>query len=317
MARLGSRHGAPTLPDAVTVLAATRLTADADPRSHAHSGVVRSVHRAAIYVDLARTGELLVIAIDAVGGIPGGVLVDASDLRRTGIRAGMTVVSAETRWLVPAAGLAIETRNAAAWDPTLPTGTRLVAGPALAGRASVAHQVVTALATQGGLWPTNDGRIPDPWIGLAREAIEAMIAGLVDGDVPVAITRATDLIGLGIGLTPSGDDFLIGLLAGLEATEAASRAPLAAAIADVAPSRTTAIAAAALRHAADRRFSERLHDVVGALCQDDEPAIATAVAAGLAYGATSGSDTLAGLLIAVDVANAREAQARRATMVAA
>src|SRR4051794_8140926 len=120
MAPLGSRHGAPTLPDAVTVLAATRHTADADPRFHVGRGVVRSVHRAAIYVDLATTGELLVVAIDAVGGVPGGVLVDVPDLRCHGVRTGMACVPSETRWLVPAAGVAMETRDAVTWNATLP-----------------------------------------------------------------------------------------------------------------------------------------------------------------------------------------------------
>src|SRR3954449_5059927 len=134
MAPLGSRHGAPTLPDAVTVLAATRLTADAEPRSDVVPGAVGSVHRAAIYVDLATTGELLVVAIDAVGGIPGGVLVDTTDLRAAGIRAGMAVISAGTRWLVPAAGAAIETRDAVPWNATLPVRARLLARPRVDGR---------------------------------------------------------------------------------------------------------------------------------------------------------------------------------------
>src|SRR5215212_6959699 len=169
MAPLGSRHGAPTLPDAVTVLAATRLTADADPRFHVCSGVVRSVHRAAIYVDLATTGELLVVAIDAVGGVPGGVLVDAPDLRWRGMRAGMTVVSAGTRWLLPAAGLEIEKGDAVVWAATLPVHARLAAGPTLASRAALARRAITAVATPGGLWPTNDGSDRDPWLGRARE----------------------------------------------------------------------------------------------------------------------------------------------------
>src|SRR5436853_4319079 len=98
MARLGSRHGAPTLPEAITVLAATRLTADVDPRAARGSGTVRSVHRAAIYVQMEPTGDQMTIAIDAVGGLPGGMLVEASDLRAIGVAAGRGVRPCPTRW---------------------------------------------------------------------------------------------------------------------------------------------------------------------------------------------------------------------------
>src|SRR5436305_10090599 len=141
MARLGSRHGAPTLPDAVTVLAATRLTADVDPRAMRGSGKVRSVHRAAIYVDLAPADEQMTIAIDAVGGLPGGMLVDASDLRSLGVRAGMTVLPSTTGWLVPSARLAFETAGARLWQPTLPDTARLNVDPATSLRIALARDI--------------------------------------------------------------------------------------------------------------------------------------------------------------------------------
>src|SRR5690242_14927288 len=157
MARLGSRHGAPTLPDAVTVLAATRLTADADPRRIAEPASVRSVHRAAIYVDLAAPGGQVILAIDAVGGLPGGVLARATDLRSFGVRPGMTVHAAGSRWLVPDAGFAIETATATVWDATLPSDGRLVWDGDVALRADVVRRIAAANARPGGLWPIDDG----------------------------------------------------------------------------------------------------------------------------------------------------------------
>jgi hypothetical protein len=59
----------------------------------------------------------------------------------------------------------------------------------------------------------------------------------------------TDLLGRGPGLTPAGDDVLAGLLAGRAAYGPDDRA-LADAICALAPSRTTALSAALLRHAA-------------------------------------------------------------------
>ncbi len=49
------------------------------------------MHRAAIYLDLPGPGDLLVVAIEDVGGVPGGLLVDrVTDLRRIGVQPGMT-----------------------------------------------------------------------------------------------------------------------------------------------------------------------------------------------------------------------------------
>src|SRR5262249_13546495 len=62
-------------------------------------------------------------------------------------------------------------------------------------------------------------------------------------------TQWTDLLGRGPGLTPAGDDVLAGLLAGRAAYGPDDRA-LADDICALAPSRTTALSAALLRHAA-------------------------------------------------------------------
>jgi hypothetical protein len=54
------------------------------------------------------------------------------------------------------------------------------------------------------------------------------------------------------------------------------------------------------RHAAAGAYSERLHDVLWAILTGPVPAIPAAVRAAAAWGATSGADTLAGILLALD-----------------
>jgi hypothetical protein len=123
---------------------------------------------------------------------------------------------------------------------------------------------------------------------------------LREGKVREMVEAAVGLVGLGPGLTPSGDDFLVGLLAGLEAIGHPARATIAAAVAGVAPSRTTPIGAWVLRHAARGSFPERLHDALIALARGDEAAIRDAIERAMAYGATSGADTLVGLFAGLD-----------------
>jgi hypothetical protein len=309
-----------TLPHAVTHLVATRLTADADPARRPRRGRVRSVHRAAIAIDLAPGGETLTIAIDAVGGCPTGLLVRAYDLRSFGVAAGMDVVPAADGWHIPEAALVVEPAGATVWDPALPSSTRLTADAELTRRARLTRSLVDALARPGGLWPLRDRRTDDAWATAARPVIRELSSALVAGDRGTATAAASRLVGLGVGLTPSGDDLLVGLLAGLEATDHPMRAEVAAAVTSDVGERTTAAGASALRQAADGAYSERLHDVLASLARaagdreggptrDRRDGLARAVVGALAFGETSGSDTLAGLLHAVDVALMSERQA--------
>ena len=122
-----------------------------------------------------------------------------------------------------------------------------------------------------------------------------------DGDSTAAANAATGLIGLGPGLTPSGDDVLVGVEAALHALGSPSAGFLALAVGDV-EVRTTALAATLLRHAAAGEFAERLHTLLAALLGSDDEQIAAAVDRAVAWGATSGTDCLVGVLVGLDVA---------------
>ena len=121
-------------------------------------------------------------------------------------------------------------------------------------------------------------------------------------DSEQAVRHAARLVGWGEGLTPAGDDFLLGLIAGLNALvgdserRGAFHRLLAAALNALTP-RTTAIAAHYLRLAAGGHHTEPLVRLRHALlCEDDLGAVDAALCAALAVGATSGADTVSGLL---------------------
>ena len=128
----------------------------------------------------------------------------------------------------------------------------------------------------------------------ARAARAALARAVSRRDADGFLEAARALIGLGEGLTPAGDDYLVGTLAvlhrlagGWPATGVTGRA-LRACTADA----TTTVGAAFLRQAIAGRFSEPLRD----LAMTESPVGARAAAAALArMGATSGADTLAGM----------------------
>ncbi len=114
--------------------------------------------------------------------------------------------------------------------------------------------------------------------------------------------HAARLIGWGEGLTPAGDDFLVGLLAGLDAFVEGDerRGRMRGAIAATVTScrrRTTPIAAHYLTLAAGGHYNEPLVDLRNALlAEDDRHVVDAALRRVLAIGASSGADTARGLL---------------------
>ena len=136
---------------------------------------------------------------------------------------------------------------------------------------------------------------------MARPILAELVVALEAGDRRLAAEVATRLIGLGPGLTPSGDDVLVGIEAALHALARPSAGFLALAMGDV-EERTTELAATLLRHAAAGEFAERLHTPLAALLGSDDEAIPAAIDRAVAWGATSGTDCLLGLLTGLDVA---------------
>jgi len=135
----------------------------------------------------------------------------------------------------------------------------------------------------------------------AAESCDALLETLAlcvrDGDALAAHTAASSLVGLGPGLTPSGDDMLCGFMLGRRLSGDSDGAVDAAIrrVASTATGRTTDVSAVQLGLAADRRFGEALLRVSEVLCAGRSAAVSTAVVRCLAEGATSGADGLLGL----------------------
>lgn len=139
--------------------------------------------------------------------------------------------------------------------------------------------------------------------GLDKGAGPAVLAArCAAGDAPGAAEAARRLLGLGPGLTPSGDDMVAGLLLALRllggAADGGARAvrladQLAVTVTRYARDRTTPVSAALLACAARGQAAAEVVNVLRAL-EGREPA-GPAVARLLAVGHTSGADLAWGL----------------------
>jgi hypothetical protein len=111
------------------------------------------------------------------------------------------------------------------------------------------------------------------------------------------------LIGLGTGLTPSGDDFLVGYLVGLWCTvrDTEERRQFVSNLGKAVirlSRRTNDISRTYLYHAAHGQVSSRLEALAGAICRAEnlEHLLAAAESA-MQTGHTSGMDAVTGLLV--------------------
>lgn len=271
---------------AVTV--STSLAPLLDERVEGCRGIVLSVHASAI--NLAVEGALVAVAGAHAGGLPNGVLVaDPFDPRSLGVRAGMAVALTNADLAIDGGRVRITLGAARRWRPEL---RPIASPPDLELRARITRR---AAARVGGLHG----------IVSAAEAFATLTQAMASGSEAVIVSAGRRLVGLGAGLTPAGDDILVGLTAGLTVLGDGRARGLAAAWSRHAIGRTTVVAESFHRHAAVGAYSERLHSILQAVLAGPLDTIPAAVRIAAAWGATSGSDTLAGIVLALDPPVAR------------
>lgn len=142
---------------------------------------------------------------------------------------------------------------------------------------------------------------PSPDLGRAAMLVERIRVAVAKleagwrGDEGALVEGAAALAGLGDGLTPAGDDFLVGMMlwAWLAHPTPAS---FCRALAQAAAPRTTALSAAFLRAAARGQCGAAWHGLLAALAEGKAQEIKPAAQRVLAFGANSGLDALIGFL---------------------
>jgi hypothetical protein len=209
---------------------------------------------------------------------------------------------------------AFSLEEAVAWRPTIPSETwhrgiladGLASLPALAmcDRADGFAPLLAPLARRR-LDEVAASATASPLLRVAAPGIAALLEWLAAGGKGAPGGAAEILIGLGPGLTPSGDDLLGGAMIALHALGRATvAARLAAWALPLAAERTGAISAAHLACAAAGEGSSALHDFLAALLTGDAAALAEAAVALGAIGHSSGWDMLAGATLACAAFNA-------------
>jgi hypothetical protein len=269
------------------VVAALRLTTAALARLRgARAGRVHSAYARTVNVVLEGPAGEAWISLHGPGPVPAPFGIACAALPEPGGLAGAPVRAGGGR-LAIGPRLRLVLGGAVVVDAALPAGTPVPAPwpvpPAPVGLAAAVAAVLAGASPPG-----------ETLARLAVPALRRLRAATAAADAGACVAAARPLVGLGPGLTPSGDDLLAGWLAGLRAGPARARALARRAgpgVLAAARTRTGAISRAFLAAAAAGLAGEPLR---GFAMRPD----AAAAAAVLGWGATSGADLLAGYRLA-------------------
>jgi hypothetical protein len=255
-----------------------------------------------------RSGDEFICAGEpGIGNGPLTLIGHLGPLSGLGLRPGQSAAVGE-RQIVIGNSIRLTLDQTETWRsprwPICPSPVRLIETcAALARRAAIDATDEGLVRSVAGV-PETSGRQP-PLVRIARPRIalfERWLSAVLDARPAqdMACEAVQGLIGLGPGLTPSGDDFLVGALALLDCVgERDAHAALARAIIEALPGSTSPLSTCFLRAAAAAHVGENLHRAVSAAITGD---VGAAIAAIDNIGHSSGWDTMAGITTTLRVA---------------
>jgi hypothetical protein len=268
---------------------------------------VHSVFRHVVNLS-TRTGRLIALSARSLDDAPWSVRVDVADWAGPTAQAGEPAVLTASGVRLPGRRILVD--GAGHWRPRLPplpldtSATRR--------RIRQLERLLDAAADRA-----SRGRAGDPFAHASAARLdaarEAAVRAELAGDRGAATTAVTEMLGLGPGLTPAGDDMLVGM-ALVAACRNSGITVLPSAIADAVahhPDRTTDLSRTTLREAVRGRARQSLIDLLDAACRppgtpDD---LHVRLATVLRIGHTSGRDLASGILTGLRLASERRGSA--------
>jgi hypothetical protein len=274
----------------------TALSAGSEAPRVRFNGVIHSVFDQACNIRLD-DGRLLTLLTPRLGNLPHGVRIDTPAGFGFAKHLAIGGPAGCRANVLRMAGLSIDVGTAKAWQAELPPAGGNLSVP----------QVARAWRTAWRMLGRGRPRAGDAQVALLSRAVDRRGLRLARAARHLRVDEAEravrGLIGCGPGLTPSGDDLIVGFLAGLWRTAGDDpardtfRRALCAAVAAAARA-TGEISQVYLTHASCGRFAEPMA-TLAARIGDGAPLgeIEQVTAAALGVGHTSGGDGVLGLLL--------------------
>lgn len=133
---------------------------------------------------------------------------------------------------------------------------------------------------------------------MLRERTIGLITNFGRGTLIEQVKRASGLIGLGQGLTPSGDDFLVGLMLAFSTLDEDTfdKKKWASQVANISKEKTNIISYSALKYAAIGETRESIYSLIQALFTGTEDVVERELLHVLKIGSSSGTEITWGIV---------------------
>jgi hypothetical protein len=270
--------------------------------------VIQSVFDSSVNLRLENEARLITILISDHYELSQGIRLDVKNVPLQSLTVGLRAVSRGRILRFDSSPLTIDLRGAFVWEAKLPIID--ITKPSIRQALSIAWHTLnraqrlkqTDLIADD-LFQTNKGS------SLTRKLSQPvldLIAGTKRFDEDASTEAAQETIGLGPGVTPSGDDILIGYLAGLWSAAGEDDQRLrfisnfGKALLSLAKE-TNEISRTYLYHAVYAQFSSSLINLVNAIGEGNEERLLVASKDAMRVGHSSGMDSVTGLLIGLAV----------------
>jgi hypothetical protein len=253
-----------------------------------------------------QTGELVTLLGAGLGNIPHGIrLAGPVAPFESWVTPGQSAILENSTICVANARITVYLSGAVVWRGTVAAVSMESCSKALSTALHDLRAMLSNHAPGAGFGPWCGSRvgarspIDRAFANRVLHALPPLARATARRDAAGVAAAATQLVGLGPGLTPSGDDFLVGFLAALRSRASFDRGigAMLRALEDFLPPllvRTNAISRQMLGDAAQGFFAERLVEVTAVIAAGGE--VGEAAARALSCGHSSGADTLCGLL---------------------
>jgi hypothetical protein len=269
----------------------------------ARAGKVAAVFERACNVAL-EDGQMIALLTSSAGNVAHGIRLSCNPRLRQMIQIGMPASLTHEKLVIGRVTVLLS--DARVWSANV--------RPGMCKHQNALTAVLLARHLLQARLNTHDSKLLAIVLGLECDdsALSATIAGILPQlsratlrlDHQAALESLSKLIGLGPGLTPAGDDFIIGWLAGILLMAVAPPEldflKIVSSGMALVSNGTTPISRQHLQDAIKREFSERLSDVCFALASGAPQAgLSECLSRQLSVGATSGADAVAGLMFAL------------------
>ncbi|CEG25823.1 DUF2877 domain-containing protein [Bacillus sp. B-jedd] len=266
------------------------------------NGKVHSTFERTINITDSETDEMYTLATREVDNAPNTIITDIPGFSRFGLKPGDEVIT-EGSIMTVAQRLSVDIENVEKWScilPEFPNDFNHVSK-----NLSVLREHLRILGKTGGMLidPDEGGFFEKELSRLLETRSETLVKNLLDGKIEEAFESAEGLIGLGRGLTPSGDDFLSGVIAtfNIPGCPAGDFYEFGRRVVHSALDKTNPISWWALEKSSYGQVRESIAFLIQAILYGDEETLPRYLEKVLSIGSTSGTDIGFGLLAGIEI----------------